>query len=32
VPTFLLTPQLVTRENAAESYANDPTLEPLTQG
>jgi len=32
VPTFLLTPQLVTRENAAESYASDPTLEPLTRG
>jgi putative multiple sugar transport system substrate-binding protein len=32
VPTYLLTPQLVTRENAAESYANDPTLEPLTRG
>jgi putative multiple sugar transport system substrate-binding protein len=32
VPTFLLPPQLVTKENAAESYKNDPTLEPLTQG
>jgi putative multiple sugar transport system substrate-binding protein len=32
VPTYLLTPQLVTRENAAESYKSDPTLEPLTQG
>jgi putative multiple sugar transport system substrate-binding protein len=32
VPTFLLTPQLVTRQNAAESYATDPTLEPLTRG
>jgi len=32
VPTFLLTPQLVTRENAAESYRSDPTLEPLTRG
>jgi len=32
VPTFLLTPQLVTRENAAESYQSDPTLEPLTRG
>jgi putative multiple sugar transport system substrate-binding protein len=32
VPTFLLTPQLVTRENAAESYKSDPSLEPLTKG
>jgi len=32
VPTYLLTPQLVTRQNAAESYASDPTLEPLTRG
>ncbi len=32
VPTYLLTPQLVTRENAAESYQSDPTLEPLTRG
>ena len=32
VPTFLLTPQLVTRANAAESYRNDPSLEPLTKG
>jgi putative multiple sugar transport system substrate-binding protein len=31
VPTFLLPPQLVTKANAAQSYANDPTLEPLTQ-
>jgi putative multiple sugar transport system substrate-binding protein len=31
VPTFLLPPQLVTKANAAESYANDPTLEPLTK-
>jgi putative multiple sugar transport system substrate-binding protein len=31
VPTYLLPPQLVTKENAAESYKNDPTLEPLTQ-
>ncbi|WP_349899664.1 sugar-binding protein [Parafrigoribacterium soli] len=31
VPTYLLPPQLVTKENAAESYANDPTLEPLTK-
>jgi putative multiple sugar transport system substrate-binding protein len=31
VPTFLLPPQLVTKENAAESYANDPKLAPLTK-
>jgi putative multiple sugar transport system substrate-binding protein len=31
VPTYLLPPQLVTKANAAESYANDPTLEPLTK-
>ena len=31
VPTYLLPPVLVTKENAAESYANDPTLEPLTK-
>ncbi len=31
VPTFLLPPQLVTKANAAQSYANDPTLEPLTK-
>ena len=32
VPTYLLTPMLVTRENAAESYKSDPSLEPLTKG
>ena len=32
VPTYLLSPQLVTRQNAAQSYRGDPTLEPLTQG
>ena len=31
VPTYYLAPQLVTKENAAESYKNDPNLEPLTQ-
>lgn len=31
VPAFLLTPVIVTKENAAEAYADDPTLEPLTQ-
>lgn len=31
VPTFLLPPQLVTKANAAESYANDPKLSPLTK-
>lgn len=31
VPTFLLPPQLVTKENAADSYANDPKLAPLTK-
>ncbi|HEY0258638.1 MAG TPA: sugar-binding protein [Lacisediminihabitans sp.] len=31
VPTYLLPPQLVTKANAAESYKNDATLEPLTQ-
>jgi putative multiple sugar transport system substrate-binding protein len=32
VPSFLLTPVIVTKENAAEVYANDDTLFPLTQG
>ena len=32
VTPFLLTPQLFTRENGAEAYASDPTLEPLTMG
>jgi putative multiple sugar transport system substrate-binding protein len=31
VPTFLLPPELVTKANAAQSYANDPTLGPLTK-
>jgi putative multiple sugar transport system substrate-binding protein len=31
VPAFLLDPVIVTKENAAEAYANDPNLEPLTQ-
>ncbi|ROS61711.1 putative multiple sugar transport system substrate-binding protein [Frigoribacterium sp. PhB160] len=31
VPAYLLPPQIVTKENAAEAYANDPTLEPLTK-
>lgn len=32
VPAFLLTPKIVTQANAAEVYANDPTLGPLTEG
>jgi putative multiple sugar transport system substrate-binding protein len=31
VPTFYLPPELVTKDNAAESYKNNATLEPLTQ-
>ncbi|MGX1267659.1 substrate-binding domain-containing protein [Streptomyces phaeoluteigriseus] len=31
VPAYLLPPVIVTKENAAESYANDPKLAPLTQ-
>jgi putative multiple sugar transport system substrate-binding protein len=31
VPSYLLTPVAVTKENAAEVYANDPTLAPLTK-
>jgi putative multiple sugar transport system substrate-binding protein len=31
VPAFLLTPVIVTKENAAEAYADDPTLAPLTK-
>ncbi|MCP2032272.1 putative multiple sugar transport system substrate-binding protein [Okibacterium sp. HSC-33S16] len=31
VPAFLLPPVIVTKENAADAYANDPNLEPLTQ-
>ena len=32
VPSFLLTPIIVTKDNAAEVYKNDDTLFPLTQG
>ncbi|HEY0188112.1 MAG TPA: sugar-binding protein [Cellulomonas sp.] len=32
VPAYLLTPVIVTKENAAEVYANDDTLAPLTEG
>ncbi|MEV6599633.1 sugar-binding protein [Actinoplanes sp. NPDC051346] len=32
VPTYLLPPVAVTKDNAAEAYANDPTLGPLTKG
>lgn len=31
VPAYLLDPVIVTKDNAAEAYANDPTLEPLTK-
>ncbi|GAA3309793.1 substrate-binding domain-containing protein [Streptomyces cinereospinus] len=31
VPAHLLPPVIVTKENAAEAYANDPKLAPLTQ-
>jgi putative multiple sugar transport system substrate-binding protein len=31
VPTYLLPPELVTKDNAAESYKNNPTLEALTK-
>ncbi|PZG20070.1 substrate-binding domain-containing protein [Nonomuraea aridisoli] len=31
VPAYLLPPQIVTKDNAAEAYANDPTLAPLTK-
>ncbi|QAY64207.1 sugar ABC transporter substrate-binding protein [Xylanimonas allomyrinae] len=31
VPAYLLEPKIVTQENAAEVYANDPTLGPLTK-
>ncbi len=31
VPTYYLAPELVTKANAAESYKNNATLEPLTQ-
>ncbi len=32
VPAYLLEPKIVTQANAAEVYANDPTLGPLTAG
>ena len=32
VPAYLLEPTIVTQENAAEVYANDATLGPLTEG
>ena len=32
VPAQLLEPVIVTKDNAAEAYANDPTLAPLTKG
>ena len=31
VPAQLLDPVIVTKDNAAEAYANDPKLLPLTQ-
>ncbi|ABY22016.1 multiple sugar-binding periplasmic receptor [Renibacterium salmoninarum ATCC 33209] len=31
VPTKFLDPVIVTKANAAEAYANDPTLGPLTK-
>lgn len=31
VPSYLLPPVIVTKENAAEAYANDPKLSPLTK-
>jgi len=31
VPSYLLPPLIVTKENAAEAYANDPVLSPLTK-
>ncbi|MEY9952079.1 substrate-binding domain-containing protein [Leifsonia sp. EB34] len=31
VPAYLLKPLIVTKANAAQAYANDPTLEPLTK-
>jgi putative multiple sugar transport system substrate-binding protein len=31
VPSYLLLPVIVTKENAAQSYANDPKLAPLTK-
>jgi putative multiple sugar transport system substrate-binding protein len=31
IPSFLLAPVIVTKANAAEAYANDPKLSPLTK-
>ena len=31
VPSFLIPPVIVTKANAAEAYANDPKLAPLTK-
>jgi putative multiple sugar transport system substrate-binding protein len=31
VPAYLLEPQIVTKENAAEAYKNDSTLSALTK-
>lgn len=31
VPAYLLQPVIVTKQNAAEAYANDPKLSPLTK-
>jgi putative multiple sugar transport system substrate-binding protein len=31
VPSFLLPPMIVTKDNVAEAYANDPNLAPLTK-
>ncbi|MFD7880052.1 substrate-binding domain-containing protein [Streptomyces sp. NPDC059766] len=31
IPSYLLPPVIVTKENAAEAYANDPKLSPLTK-
>ncbi|TFC95965.1 MULTISPECIES: sugar-binding protein [Cryobacterium] len=31
VPAYLLPPVIVTKDNAAKAYANDPTLAPLTE-
>ena len=31
VPSYLLPPLIVTKANAAEAYANDPALSPLTK-
>jgi putative multiple sugar transport system substrate-binding protein len=32
VPSYLLAPVIVTKDNAASVYANDKTLGPLTKG